>query len=132
MKPLDAAIAVLGPIIIGAVIALAFLMSTPHAVAAQPCAGVWVTASYYGAESGNRTATGERFDGRALTAAMPSRRHLGEHWRVTYAGRSVTVRVNDIGPAAWTHRGIDLSHAAARVIGLTHAGTGKVCLERLG
>ena len=89
-------------------------------------------ASYYGTESGSRTATGEHFDGSGLTAAMPSRSHLGERWRVTYAGKTVTVRINDLGPAAWTHRGIDLSHAAARVIGLTHAGTGRVCLERLG
>lgn len=127
---LDTVLAVLGPIIVGVTIALLFLMHTSPAAAAQ-CSGVWVTASYYGAESGNRTATGERFDGRALTAAMPSRSHLGEHWRVTYAGRSVTVRVNDLGPAAWTHRGIDLSHAAASIIGLTRAGTGRVCLERL-
>lgn len=89
-------------------------------------------ASYYGTESGSRTATGEHFDGSSLTAAMPSRSHLGEHWRVSYAGRSVVVRVNDVGPATRLHRGIDLSHAAARVIGLTRPGVAKVCLDRLG
>jgi rare lipoprotein A len=66
-----------------------------------------------------------------LTAAMPSRKHLGERYRVTYRGKSVVVRINDVGPAAWTHRGIDLSRAAAKRIGLIHAGVGKVCLERL-
>jgi len=89
-------------------------------------------ASYYGTESGSRTATGEHFDGTSLTAAMPSRAHLGETWRVSYAGRSVVVRVNDVGPAAWTQRGIDLSAAAARRIGLTRAGVGRVCMERVG
>jgi rare lipoprotein A len=89
-------------------------------------------ASYYGTESGSRTATGEHFDGSSLTAAMPSRAHLGETWRVSYAGRSVVVRVNDLGPAAWTGRGIDLSRAAAASIGLIRAGTGRVCLERVG
>jgi len=49
---------------------------------------------------------------------MPSRSHLGERWRVTYRGRSVVVLVDDLGPAAWTGRSIDLSQAAARAIGL--------------
>jgi rare lipoprotein A (peptidoglycan hydrolase) len=89
-------------------------------------------ASYYGTESGNRTATGERFDGSGLTAAMPSRKHLGEHWRVSYAGRSVVVRINDVGPRADLHRGIDLSRASAEKLGLIHAGVATVCLERVG
>jgi rare lipoprotein A len=111
------------------ILAVVIVMLAPvHAFA---CDKVTI-ASYYGTESGSRTATGEYFDGSSLTAAMPSRSHFGERWRVTYAGRSVTVRVNDLGPAKWTGRGIDLSHAAARAIGLTRAGTGRVCLERLG
>jgi len=122
----DIALAVFGALVIvaGATLVLAF---------AQPVAACdrVTIASYYGTESGSRTATGEHFDGTSLTAAMPSRSHLGERWRVSYAGRSVVVRVNDVGPAAWTRRGIDLSHAAAARIGLVRAGTGRVCLERL-
>jgi rare lipoprotein A (peptidoglycan hydrolase) len=33
-------------------------------------------------------------------------------------GRSVRVRVNDIGPAKWTGRIIDLSPAAKRALGM--------------
>lgn len=90
-------------------------------------------ASYYGQESGRRTYNGEYFDGRALTAAMPSPRHIGEVWRVTDLanGRSVAVRVNDYGPAAWTHRVIDLSKAAAGVIGMIGPGHAQVCMDRL-
>jgi rare lipoprotein A len=120
-----------------------FLAVTPAAIVIV-FAAFWLTpgvaigcdrvtiASYYGTESGSRTATGEHFDGSSLTAAMPSRSHLGERWRVSYAGRSVVVRVNDVGPAAWTRRGIDLSAAAARRIGLIHTGVGPVCMERVG
>lgn len=118
--------------IAGAVIILAvawgFIMhSIPQASAAEPCRNL--RASWYGSESGNRTATGEHFDGSSLTAAMPSRKHLGERYRVTYNGRSVVVRINDVGPASWTGRGIDLSRAAAQRIGMIPAGvaTVRVC-----
>ena len=88
-------------------------------------------ASWYGTESGSRTATGEAFDGSGYTAAMPSRKHLGERYRVHYGHRSVVVRINDIGPALRLHRIIDLSRAAAASIGLIGQGVGTVCLERL-
>jgi rare lipoprotein A len=39
------------------------------------------------------------------------------------------VRVNDRGPAAWTHRDIDLSEAAARKLGLIGAGVGAVQIK---
>lgn len=87
-------------------------------------------ASYYGFESGTRTANGERFNPHAMTCAhrtLP----FGTRLRVTYRGRSVVVRVNDRGPAKWTHRSIDLSLGAARAIGLTGAGVGAVTVERL-
>jgi rare lipoprotein A len=89
-------------------------------------------ASWYGTESGSRTANGEHFDGTSLTAAMPSRKHLGERYRVTYRGRSVIVRINDVGPASWTGRGIDLSRAAAKKIGMIDAGVAKVCVQKIG
>jgi rare lipoprotein A len=86
-------------------------------------------ASWYGSESGHRTATGAYFDGSSMTAAMPSRSMLGRRVRVTdmRTGRSVVVLVNDIGPARWTHRVIDLSRAAARALGMD--GVARVCLD---
>lgn len=113
------------------VVAGVFIAVPSRAAAASPA---WrcVVASWYGTESGNRTATGERFDGTGLTAAMPGRGHLGERYRVHFGHSSVVVRINDVGPAAWTHRGIDLSRSAALRIGLIGRGVGTVCLERLG
>lgn len=88
------------------------------------------TASWYGSESGNRTAMGTRFVSHGLTAAhktlpLPSR------VRVTNLtnGRYVDVIVNDRGPFK-KGRLIDLSHGAAKKIGLH--GVGKVKIEHLG
>jgi len=86
-------------------------------------------ASYYGTESGNRTANGEHFDGRSLTAASRAL-PFGTKLRVTYKGSSVIVRVNDRGPYV-RGRFLDLSKAAAARIGLIHAGVGRVCAVRL-
>ena len=85
------------------------------------------TASYYGPESGHHTASGERFDPNAMTAAhrtLP----FGTLVRVTYRGRSVVVRINDRGPFV-KGRDIDLSQGAARRIGLP--GVGPVTVEVL-
>lgn len=88
------------------------------------------TASYYGAElAGNRTASGERFNPSALTAAhrtLP----LGTKVRVTNQanGKSVVVRINDRGPFAKA-RIIDLSHGAAKEISMVRAGTARVTIE---
>ncbi|TFI56560.1 septal ring lytic transglycosylase RlpA family protein [Sphingomonas parva] len=87
-------------------------------------------ASYYGAElAGNRTASGERFNPSALTAAhrtLP----LGTKLRVTNKanGKSVIVRVNDRGPFL-KHRVIDVSLAAAREIAMLRSGKAQVTLE---
>ena len=87
-------------------------------------------ASWYGTESGNRTASGERFTGADMTAAHRSL-PFGTRLRVTYRGRNVVVRVNDRGPAAWTHRVLDLSRAAAVKLGMIQAGVGRVCIEKI-
>jgi rare lipoprotein A len=87
-------------------------------------------ASYYGAAfAGNRTASGERFDPRALTCAHRSL-PLGTMLRVTNIsnGRSVTVRVNDRGPFTRS-RVLDMSLAAARDIDMVRAGKAIVRLE---
>ena len=87
-------------------------------------------ASYYGNElAGNRTASGERFNPKELTAAhrtLP----LGTKLRVTNLsnGKSVVVRVNDRGPYAKA-RILDLSHAAAQEISMVRRGTARVKLE---
>jgi len=98
-------------------------------VHAAQCAGQMVTASWYGAESGSKTANGEHFDGSSLTAAHKTL-PFGTRLKVTYRGKAVTVRINDRGPFI-KGRALDLSHAAARRIGLTAAGVGKVCMARL-
>jgi rare lipoprotein A len=86
-------------------------------------------ASYYGNESGSRTASGQRFNQNALTAAHRSL-PFGTKLRVTHGGRSVTVTVNDRGPVV-RGRVLDLSTAAAREVGLTGAGVGRVTAEVL-
>jgi rare lipoprotein A len=89
-------------------------------------------ASYYGRElAGNRTASGERFNPQALTAAhrtLP----LGTKLRVTNManGMSVIVRVNDRGPFVRS-RIIDVSFAAAREIEMVRSGKAQVRLEIL-
>jgi rare lipoprotein A len=90
------------------------------------------TASWYGkAHAGRRTASGERFDPNALTAAHPSL-PFGTRVRVKNLdnGRSVVVRVNDRGPFTGG-RVIDLSRAAARALGSAGGGTFEVSVEPL-
>jgi rare lipoprotein A len=75
-------------------------------------------ATIYGGSDGlcgHRTASGERFDCAAMTAAH-RRLPFGTYIRVCHVG-CVRVRINDRGP--WVRgMAIDLSPAAARAIGL--------------
>ncbi|MGV7215617.1 septal ring lytic transglycosylase RlpA family protein [Bradyrhizobium sp. UFLA05-112] len=84
-------------------------------------------ASYYGNESGSRTASGARFNQNAMTAAHRSL-PFGTKVRVTHGGQSVIVTINDRGPFV-RGRVLDLSTGAARAIGLTGAGVGRVTAE---
>jgi rare lipoprotein A len=89
-------------------------------------------ASWYGGTfHGRRTANGEVYDMSQLTAAH---RHapLGSYAVVTNieTGRSVRVRINDRGPFK-QDRIIDLSHAAARQLGMLEAGITRVKVEFL-
>jgi rare lipoprotein A len=84
-------------------------------------------ASFYGNESGSRTASGQRFNQNALTAAHRSL-PFGTKLRVTHGGSSVIVTINDRGPFI-RGRVLDLSTGAARAIGLTGAGVGRVTAE---
>jgi peptidoglycan lytic transglycosylase len=101
----------------------------------RPAVGTVVEgiASWYGPGfDGKKTASGERFDQDALTAAH-AYWAFGTRVRVTYVanGRSVVVRINDRFPS---HKGraIDLSRGAAKAIGLIGPGTGLVRLEIIG
>ena len=90
-------------------------------------------ASWYGkAHHGEPTASGERFDMHALTAAhrtLP----FGTIVRVTElrSGRSVNVRINDRGPFR-RGRIIDLSYAAAKKLGIDARGTARVEITVIG
>jgi rare lipoprotein A len=83
-------------------------------------------ASGYG-YGGGRTASGERMDPSAMTAAHRAR-PFGSHVTVTShsTGRSVTVRINDRGPFV-KGRCIDLSTGAARALGI--GGTAMVSVR---
>jgi len=84
-------------------------------------------ASYYGNESGSKTASGQRFNQNAMTCAHRSL-PFGTRLKVTHGDRSVVVTVNDRGPFV-RGRVLDLSTAAARAVGLTGAGVGRVVAE---
>ena len=84
-------------------------------------------ASFYGNESGSKTASGQRFNQNAMTCAHRSL-PFGTKLRVTHGGRSVVVTINDRGPFI-RGRVLDLSTGAARAIGLTGAGVGRVTAE---
>ena len=89
-------------------------------------------ASYYGARHhGRKTASGERFNKNALTAAhrtLP----FGTLVRVTNLNnqQSIIVRINDRGPFT-KGRIIDLSEQAAREINMIRAGVAQVKVEQL-
>ena len=82
-------------------------------------------ASWYGGHfHGRKTASGERYDMNALTAAHPTL-PFGTVVRVRSLvnGKEVDVRINDRGPHVG-RRLIDLSRGAAQALGLIDAGTG--------
>src|SRR5215831_2755897 len=88
-------------------------------------------ATFYGKpHQGGPTASGERFNMYALTAAHL---HLPLNTRVRVTnlrnGRSVVVRINDRGPFGNRKRIIDLSYAAARELDMIAAGVVPVRLE---
>ena len=87
-------------------------------------------ASWYGkAHHGRRTTIGEPYDMNQLTAAHPAL-PMGTRLVVTNLRnmRSVTVRVNDRGPAV-DGRIVDLSFAAARELGAVGDGVVPVRIQ---
>lgn len=87
--------------------------------AADPGYDMLGYATWYGSESGNQTANGERFRPDWYTAAhrtLP----LPTYVEVTSldTGRRIIVRVNDRGPFTEPTRIIDLSRGAAELLGI--------------
>jgi rare lipoprotein A len=99
----------------------------PHKNAADTKIASQGLASFY--SEGARTANGEKFDARELTAAHPTL-PFGTKLRVTNVstGRSVTVRVNDRGPYV-PGRIVDVSYSAADALGMVGKGVAKVKLD---
>lgn len=88
-------------------------------------------ASWYGGESGNQTANGERFRAKAITGAHPLL-PLPSYVEVTAldTGRTILVRLNDRGPFT-RNRVIDLSRGAARLLGTDGPGSSAVHVRRV-
>lgn len=89
-------------------------------------------ASWYGREfHGKKTASGERFDMNAITAAHPT---LPMNTKVLVTnhdnGKTAVVRINDRGPLK-SSRILDLSYGAAEALGILQNGIGNITLERL-
>jgi rare lipoprotein A len=99
----------------------------------QPIFSQSGVATWYGGRHvGRRTASGEYFNGRALTAAhrtLP----FGTIVRVTdlESGRAIKVRINDRGPYTHVRRRaiIDLSKTAATALGIERDGVSKIRIE---
>ena len=116
-----------------ALIPAVFLSACGVSTAPDPrlAAGVrYANTSWY--NQGTRTANGEHFRPGGYTAAhrtLP----FGTQLRLTnpHTGRTVVVRVNDRGPAKWTHRELDVAQGAAAQLGMIGAGTAKLRMEVL-
>ena len=116
-------------VVVAALVTGSLSLLTGQSLAAGNSCG---TASWYGPGfNGKKSASGERFNQNAMTAAHKTL-PFGTKLKVTNqkTGKSVTVKINDRGPY---HGGriIDLSKAAASQLGIVNAGTGKVCLTKV-
>ncbi|HYF22809.1 MAG TPA: septal ring lytic transglycosylase RlpA family protein [Caulobacteraceae bacterium] len=113
-------------------LALASGFASQAAAQSKPFAKTGAASWYGQAFQGRKTASGERFDMREMTAAhrtLP----FGTRLEVTNLanGRTVVVRVNDRGPFSGG-RILDLSHAAAEKLGFVDQGAAKVAVRLLG
>ncbi len=105
---------------------------TTYVPAAAPAYDALGYASWYGNESGNRTANGEQFRPGWITAAHTTL-PLPTYVEVTAldTGRRILVRVNDRGPFARNGRIIDLSRGAAEQLGVRAQGHAPVRVRRV-
>ena len=95
--------------------------------AADPTYDMLGYASWYGPESGGKTANGERFRPDWITAAHTTL-PLPTYVEVTalQTGRRIIVRINDRGPFIKGPRIIDLSRGAAAQLGIKAIGLAAV------
>lgn len=95
--------------------------------AADPHYDMLGYATWYGNESGNQTANGERFRPDWVTAAHKTL-PLPSYVEVTSldTGQRIIVRVNDRGPFGESARIIDLSRGAAELLGVRARGKAAV------
>jgi len=101
--------------------------STSIVAKRHPVKGSDGVASFYTEDT--ETASGEKFNPYAMTAAHPSL-PFGTRLRVTNLrnGRSVVVRINDRGPFV-SGRVVDVSYSAAESLGMVQSGLAKVKLD---
>jgi len=95
---------------------------------AHPAPNQYGLATYYGDSlAGNKTASGEVYDPRAMTAAH-RKLPFGTMVEVTRrgTGERVVVRITDRGPFGDERRIIDLSTAAAEQLNMIRAGVVEV------
>ena len=99
--------------------------------AAAPTYDALGFAGWYGHESGDRTASGERFRVGAIAGAHTTL-PLPSYVEVTSleTGRTILVRINDRGPFA-RGRIVDLSRGAADLLGIRAVGTAAVRVRRV-
>jgi rare lipoprotein A len=104
------------------------------AAATAPAAGAetGLAAVYSDKLNGRKTASGERYDRNALTAAHKTL-PFGTRVKVTHTKnqKTVTVRINDRGPFQ-AGRILDLSTAAAKVLGIGAKGMADVSADVVG
>ncbi|WP_428628011.1 septal ring lytic transglycosylase RlpA family protein [Sphingopyxis sp.] len=107
------------------------IRGTTYVPAAAPTYDAVGYASWYGSESGSRTANGEEFRPGWITAAHTTL-PLPTYVEVTAldTGRRIIVRVNDRGPFA-LGRIIDLSRGAAEELGIKAQGHAAVRVRRI-
>ena len=110
-------------------LALTLLVAAGPAFAADKTRQFSGVAAYYDKNYRGRTAAGEQYDPRKLTAAhrtLP----FGTRLKVTdrKSGRSVEVVVNDRGPFT-RGRVLDLSLAAAKALHMVDRGVARVTAE---
>ena len=100
---------------------------TTYTPAAQPGYDMLGYATWYGGESGNQVANGERVRPNWLTAAHKTL-PLPSYVEVTAldTGRRILVRVNDRGPFGESAQIIDLSRGAAEALGVRGKGKAAV------
>ena len=113
---------------------VAILISLPMSASARVKHGhtqKGVASYYHDSLHGRKTASGEVYNKRILSAAHKSL-PLGTKVRVTKVsnGKSIVVRVNDRGPFV-KGRIIELSRRAARKLGIINSGVAKVEVEVL-